>query len=118
MSDPAVIRDMAARCLRIADLIEQYDYGSQADMLREMQLLADHEPSDFVEALSDGRVWGSSGSVLDIWLPGEEGPNGRNPMTDQRMLDEELLRLAEGIKRCGDPNQIAPSVIELLGPPS
>jgi len=39
-------------------------------------------------------------------------------MTDQRMLDEELLRLAEGIKRCGDPNQIAPSVIELLEPPS
>ena len=108
---------MAERCRNISDLIDEYGFDGQAHMLRGIRRLSDQDTAGFIVALSDGRVWGSSGSVLDIWLPAGDVPEGRDVGADQRFLRRELLALAEGLKCCGDPNRITRPIIKFLKAP-
>lgn len=94
----------------LRDILLEYDLWHQAAFIEQLVLTAESDRNQFIADIGGGMMWGSAGSVFDVFLPSRRS----GAESDQRRYEALLRQVAEGLVRRGDPTGNATFAADVL----
>lgn len=94
-------RKFAEPLMELADLLDRTGYGSRYE--REIIELLKSDPEEALKQLTSVRMWGGSGSLIDLILRPGPYQTSDDWERDNRLKDKYMLKILRNLKAEGVP---------------